>query len=144
MVMVGEPALAADSWIGTWELNVSKSSYSSGPAPVAETVTTSDIGDGKLNTIIDVKEQDGKATHFEITYANDGADYPIGGSAPGKTASSRYVNAQTLESRLKIDGKAVTTTTEVMAADSMSFISTTIATTRNGTPIKNVQVYERI
>jgi len=143
LILVGEPALAADPWVGTWVLNVTGSSYSPGPAPVAETVTTRDIGDGKLDTIVDVTEQDGKATHFEITYANDGADYPIAGPVPGETASSRYVDAQTLESRLKIGGKAVTMTTEVMAADSQSFISTTIATKRDGTPVKNVQVYER-
>src|SRR5271170_7331308 len=105
VVMTIEPTFAADPFIGTWMLDVAKSSYSPGPAPAAVTVTTRDIGNGKFNTTIDVTEQDGKVMHFEITYANDGADYPIAGPVPGETASSKYVGTQTLESTLKISGK---------------------------------------
>ncbi len=143
MVLLAEPALAADPFVGTWVLNAAKSSYTPGPAPAAVTVTTSDVGNGKFDTTIDATEQNGKVMHFEVTYANDGSDYPITGPIPNETASSKYIDAQTLESTLKIGGKAVDTTTEVVAADAKSLTSTTIGTTSDGTPIRNVQVYER-
>src|SRR5215469_9908197 len=87
------PALAADPFVGTWVLNLAKSSYSPGPAPATETVTIRDIGNGKFEAIIDVKDRDGKASHLEIVYANDGADYPIIGPVQGQSATSKYIDA---------------------------------------------------
>ncbi|MBI3678038.1 MAG: hypothetical protein HY243_15625 [Proteobacteria bacterium] len=143
IVMAIGPTFAADPFAGTWVLDVARSSYSPGPAPAAVTVTTREIGNGKFDTIIDVTQQNGKVAHFEVNYANDGADYSIAGPMPGETASSRYVGAETIESTLKIDGKPIGTTTEVMAGDLNTLTSTTIGTTPNGTPIRNVQVYDR-
>ena len=143
VVMTIGPTLAADPFVGTWMLDAAKSSYSPGPAPAAAIVTTRDVGNGKFDTTIDLTEQNGKVMHFDVTYANDGVDYPIAGSVPDETASSRYVGAETLESTLKIGGRSIMTTTEVMAEDSNTLTSTTIGTTQSGTPIRNVQVYER-
>ncbi len=58
-------------------------------------------------------------------------------------AADPFVGTETLESTLKIGGRSIMTTTEVMAEDSNTLTSTTIGTTQSGTPIRNVQVYER-
>jgi hypothetical protein len=67
VVAIAEPALAADPFVGTWVLDVAKSSFSPGPAPAAVTVTTSDIGNVKFNTTIDVTGQNGNASPIRNT-----------------------------------------------------------------------------
>ena len=144
VVAIAEPALAADPFVGTWVLDVAKSSFSPGPAPAAVTLTTRDIGNGKFNTTLDATEQNGKVEHFEITYANDGADYPVAGPVPDQTVSCKYISTQTLEITLKIGGNPISTTIDVVAADlSTRTSTTTIGTTQRGTPIRKVQVLER-
>ncbi len=142
-VMTTVPAFAADPFAGTWVLDAARSSYSPGLAPAAVIETTRDIGNGRFSTAIDVTAQNGTVTHFEIAYANDGADYPVAGPVPGEAASSRQVDPQTLESTLKIDGKPILTTREVMSGDLNTLTSTTVGTAPGGAPIRNVQVYRR-
>jgi len=88
-------------------------------------------------------DQNGKVMHVEVAYANDGTDYPLSGTVPCETASSKYVRTGAIESTPEINRRPIGTTTEVMLADLNTLTSTTIGTIESGTPIRNVHVYER-
>jgi ribosomal protein L21E len=70
---------AADSEMGTWKLNESKSKIAPG-MPKNHTVTYEAAGDS-VKITVDGSDKDGKATHNEWTGKFDGKDYPVTGDA---------------------------------------------------------------
>jgi hypothetical protein len=139
-------AAAADTnpWVGTWTLDVSKSSFSPGPAPKSDVIVTTDAGGGKFHTVVTVVGADDKTQHTEATYAYDGKDYAVTGGTEGQTvALQEDSTTHTLTVTVKIKGKTTGTTTSVMAKDGKSFSGTTTATTPDGKPVKNVAVFNK-
>ena len=58
--------IAADSNVGTWQLNLAKSNYSPGPAPKSQTLKIESWGDDGVRYTADGFGADGKATHTEF------------------------------------------------------------------------------
>ena len=72
-------AQAADPIVGTWKLNVAKSTYSPGPAPKSITAKIEAAGEGEKRTADGVRGDD-KPIRLEYTAQYDGKDNPITGS----------------------------------------------------------------
>ena len=140
------PAAAADTnpWVGTWTLDVAKSSFSPGPAPKSDVIVTTDAAGGKVHSDVTVVAADGKTQHTEATYAYDGNDYPVTGGPQGQTvALQQDSKTHTLTVTVKVNGKVTGTTTSVMASDGKSFTGTTTGTTPDGKPVNNVAVFNK-
>jgi hypothetical protein len=140
------PAGAADSnpWVGTWTLDVAKSTFSPGPAPKSNVIVTTDAGGGKFHSDVTVVTADGKTLHTEATYAYDGTDYPVTGGTEGQTvALQKDPSTQTLTVTVKVNGNVTATITSVMASDGKSYTSTGTGTTPDGKPVKNVTVFNK-
>src|SRR5471030_1629731 len=73
-------AMAADPVIGTWKLNVAKSTVAGAPATGSETRTYAQGAQG-ITVDINTVGADGKATASKTTYHLDGKDYPVTGNA---------------------------------------------------------------
>lgn len=74
VVALGSSALAQDnSSIGTWKLNVAKSTFSPGPAPKSQTLKIAAFGFG-VTTTVDVVAADGTMQHWTYTAGYDGRD----------------------------------------------------------------------
>lgn len=139
------PLQAADSQVGTWKVNIAKSTYSPGPAPKSSTVKIEAAGNG-VKLIVDAVGNDGTATHTEYTAGYDGKDVrAMVGSLPGgaDTIALKRVDANTVEGTAKLKGKVMTTTRYVISADGKTRTVTATGTTANGKPAKNVIVYDR-
>src|SRR6478672_10142096 len=78
-------AQGADTWVGTWKLNIAKSKYSPGPPPKSGTVRISTSSGGGISIVGDGVDADGKSTHTENTGKFDGKDYPVEGAATPNT-----------------------------------------------------------
>jgi hypothetical protein len=79
------PALAqpaGDPFLGTWKLDLARSSFTPGPPPKAKTLVFSATADGILIDETEV-EPDGQVLTFKIPYARDGRPTP-------QTASPAY------------------------------------------------------
>ena len=140
------PAMAADSspWVGTWTLDVAKSTFSPGPAPKSDVIVTTDAGGGKFHSDVTVVTADGKTLHTEATYALDGKDSAVTGGPEGQTvAVQEDAKTHTLTLTIKVKGKVTTTATSVMASDGKSFTSTGTGTTPDGKPTKNVSLFNK-
>ena len=140
------PAAAADTspWVGTWTLDVAKSSFSPGPAPKSDVIVTTDAGGGKFHSDVTVVTADGKTIHTQSTYALDGKDSAVTGGPEGETvALQEDAKTHTLTLTVKIKGKVTTTATSVMAADGKSFTSTGKGMTPDGKPTNNVSVFNK-
>src|SRR4029077_4424479 len=114
---------AADQLLGTWKMNPEKSKYSPGPAPKDLTVVVeSDENNYKLAAT--GTEGDGKPMHVQYSAKFDGKDYPGTGIANADAVSLKRIDANTIETLQKKDGKVVMTITTTVSKDGKTRTST--------------------
>jgi hypothetical protein len=136
-------AQAADPQIGTWKLNVAKSTFSPGPPPKSGTTKIEAAGAG-AKLIVDQTMADGTARHWEFTANYDGKDVPITGNNPdADTVARTRINANTVETISKKAGKVVATQQSTVSADGKTRTVTTKGVNAAGQKIDNVAVYEK-
>jgi hypothetical protein len=129
--------------IGTWKLNLAKSTYSPGTAPKSSTFTNSVAG-ASVKTVSDSVAADGTAIHFEYTLAYDGKDYPITGvNRSGDVVAGTRIDANTVKFTYKKAGKVTITQTSVASSDGKTYTITAKGTNTLGQAINTVAVYDR-
>ena len=140
IALVGGTALAqsTDPLIGTWKLNVAKSKGAKSGSSTIEAA-----GQGVKFTV-DLVLPDGAASHWSFTGNYDGKDVPVAGKSPwGNSAALTRVDARTIRIVSKQDGKVMTTSTIVVAADGKTRTTTTKGTDLKGQPVDAVSLYEK-
>ena len=135
-------AQAADPLVGTWKLNVAKSTYSPGPAPKSLTAKIEAAGKGEKVTADGVRGDD---TPIQVVYTAqyDGKDHPITGSPMADTVSLKRLDANTTERTDKKAGKVVQTLTRKLSSDGKTMTVTIKGTDAEGRPINNLAVLEK-
>ena len=135
-------AQAADPLVGTWKLNVAKSTYSPGPAPKSLTAKIEAAGKGEKVTADGVRGDD---TPIQVVYTAqyDGKDHPITGSPTADTVSLKRLDAITTERTDKKGGKVVQTLTRKLSSDGKTMTVTIKGTDAEGRPINNLAVLEK-
>ena len=104
--VAGDPPMA---WLGTWTLNVAKST-SVGAFPYRRgTRRISAAADGTITIVDDLVRIRGGVLHLEWTGKFDGGDYPVQGVEVVLTSAYRRVDDRTWELNQKIDGDPVAT-----------------------------------
>src|SRR2546430_125807 len=68
-----------DPMVGTWKVNLSKSTYSPGPPPKS-TINKFEPWEDGMKATIDIVDAQGEKIHSEAAVKFDGKDYPIKGS----------------------------------------------------------------
>ena len=139
---IASAAGPADPVVGTWTLNVEKSTFSPGPAPKSQTRTYSADADG-ISLSVSGVGADGTAISQESTFKYDGKAYAMKGAADYDAISLRQVNANTVKSIMMKAGKPVGTTTRTVSAHGKVLTLSTKATDANGKPYDNTAVYDR-
>jgi hypothetical protein len=136
-------AQAGDPQIGTWKLNVAKSTFNPGPAPKSGTTKIEAAGAG-AKLIVDQTAADGTARHWEFTANYDGKDVPVVGDNPdADTVARTRVDANTVQTVSKKAGKVVATQQSTVSADGKTRTVTTKGVNAAGQQVNNVAVYER-
>ncbi len=138
-------ALAQESnpLLGTWRLNLSKSSFLSGP-PTYKTVTCKIVPwqDG-VRVIYDMVGWRGGVTHWEWTGRLDGQDYPLAGVDEVITNAYRRIDSRTYGIVAKLDGRVTTNTQIVISSDGAAMTATTPVSNPQGQTVTNTAVYEK-
>ena len=143
MVAVLATAQAKDPFVGTWTLNLAKSTYSPGPPPKSATSTYAVAGKG-YKVSVKTEPASGPAQQWSYTSNLDGQDAPITGNNPNADmAAAKRIDAHTLEIVNKKSGKVTSTQKNVVAADGKTRTVTTTGTDAQGQKINNVAVYEK-
>jgi hypothetical protein len=135
-------AQASNPTIGTWKLNVDKSTYSPGPGPQRQTMTIEASGDGEKATTEGITAA-GTATMTQYTAQYDGKDYPMTGSQNVDTVALKRTDARTLERTDKKGDKVVGTLTRVVSEDGKTMTVTLKGTNAQGQAVDNVTVWEK-
>ena len=135
---------STDPWMGTWKVNLAKSTYKPGPKPtVAGTVKMEPMTDG-FKTTIDGTSPQGQPTHTETVGKFDGKDNPVTGApTPNTTAAYKRINGRTFEVMGKVDGKPTVTTRVVVSADGKSLTATQTGKNAQGENVNNVIVADK-
>jgi hypothetical protein len=128
--------------IGTWKLNLAKSTYSPGPPPRSQTITTQAEGQG-LRFTIDTIDAQGNPTKAVLMSIDDGRSYPVTGNPDYDAVSFKQVNDPTAWLIRTKAGKVVQTLVSVVSADGKTWTLTTAGVTPNGQQLYNVVVREK-
>jgi len=127
---------------GQWALDVSKSSFSPGPAPKSQHAVLTAIPNG-IRTSADRVEADGKTVHFEWNGTFDGKDQPVLGDPVRDSVSVKKIDDYTIEVTNKKAGKVTTVLRAVYAKDGKSRTETTTGTNLAGKAVKNVTYWTK-
>ena len=124
--------------IGTWKLNLAKSTYQQGTAPASETRTYLASEDGALQLTSDGRLADGTKQPSGYRAKFDGKDYPYSGAAGDAIAITG--DGWASDSTVKMRGKVTQTTHTVVSKDGKTM--TQVSKTASGRPV-STRVYEK-
>ncbi len=130
--------------VGTWELNLAKSTFNPGPAPRRQTLTYKAEGRG-LTALLQGEDAAGKpinpdASNVAITF--DGKDHPTPRPNFESSAWTR-VSANKYEVVRKKAGKVVQSSTNVVSSDGKTMTITTKGVDEDGRQVDNVRVFDK-
>jgi hypothetical protein len=142
LVWVFVATAQSDSFVGTWRLNVAKSTYSPGPAP--KSITTIYEAAGKGYKVAVTNESATGKTQYGYTTNLDGKESPVTGTNPNAdTLTAKRIDARTLEVVSRKGGKVTVTQRNVLSADGKTRTVTTTGTDAQGQKVNNVAVFEK-
>lgn len=137
-------ALAADAFTGTWKLNVAKSKLAPGTEAKEITVVVAEEG---ANLVVTVKGTAGDGSPISVKYALPAKGGPVtyteGAPATGATATTKRVNATTIDSTSSLNGKEVGSTHTVVSTDGKTLTRVVKGMDAQGKAYQNTEVYER-
>jgi hypothetical protein len=133
-----------DPRIGSWKLNVARSTYSPGPAPQSLMVKVEAAAGQGEKTTTDFVNADGTRTTTQYTANFDGKNSPLTGSQLGADmVSLKRIDARTTERTDKKGDKVVQVLTRVVSPDGKTMTVTTKGTDAQGQAMNNVGVFEK-
>ncbi|MHC1766170.1 MAG: DUF1579 family protein [Verrucomicrobiia bacterium] len=141
-----------DSIIGTWKLNVAKSTFSKAmqdSPPKESTEVIREIEGGRLELFANGVEQDGSKGVFRITFpAQGGLVTVIADSAAEETKGLTFIETRLSSGNWFVttlrDGKQVFLRHKVVSADGNTKRETVQGTDDNGRRFEQIEVFERI
>ena len=143
VALSGEALAQSNNDVGTWNLNVAKSTYSPGPALKSATLRIEPAGAG-VKVTVDQVLPDGTKRHWEYTANYDGKDNPVTGNNPDADMAARTrINAATIQTVNKKGGKVTTTNISAISSDGKTRTITTKGTNGQGQTVNNVAFWER-
>jgi len=129
--------------LGTWKMNLDKSTYSPGPKPTtAGTLRIEAAGDGEKISVNGVGA-DGKATAYNYNATTDGKPYPTPGSPYGDMASMKIIDARTSEITYTSNGKVTRTARRTVSADGRTLTIVSTGVNPKGERYNNTVVYDK-
>ena len=133
---------AADASVGTWKLNVAKSTFRPGPPPAAETRIYQSQPEG-VKTTVTTTWADRKTTTVEYPANYDGKDYPVSGSRDIDAVALTRMDDFTSAATLKHAGKEIGVARRVVSPDGKTMTITYKGINSIGDKVDNVAVYDR-
>ena len=131
-----------DQLVGAWRLDVAKSRYRPGPAPLSETRTYVRQGENVLGVILR-EFADGRRERIEYT-ANYDREYPVTGTEDYDMVVLKRIDRSTSEAVLSHAGRVFGTARRVIAADGKSMTITFRRDSETGVSVLNFAYYDRL
>lgn len=139
---VGTAAQTADPIVGTWKLDVAKSTYKPGPTPKSATAVITAVGDG-IKVAVDAAMPDGTAMKWGYTSARDGKEVPVTGHPAYDAANVTKTSPTEGTIAYSKAGKPVATAKTAVAKDGKTMTVTTTGTDAKGQAINIMAVFTK-
>lgn len=133
--------LAADSQLGTWKLNESKSKLN--PEAGKNVTVVYAVAVDSVKITVDGVDKDGKPTHNEWTGKFDGKDYPVTGDPTSDMRSYEKIDDHTLKLTVKNKGNVTVSGRIVVSADGKSRTVNLRGTDASGKKVGSTAVYDK-
>jgi hypothetical protein len=137
-----EESLRDDPVLGTWHLNVAKSSYVPGPAPKSQSRTYEAHPDG-LQATIKTTYPDGNSTLIQFVAKYDMVEYPVTGNPDADRITLKKFDRYTADAVLTHGGKEFGSARRTISADGKQMTITFQGRDAQGRAVKNVGVYDK-
>jgi hypothetical protein len=133
-----------DPHVGTWELNVAKSTFDPGPPPKRQTLfyKAEKQGLSALFQGVDAAGLPINPDPSNLTIYFDGKDHPTPQIGYDSSAWTRISPYHYVVNRKKA-GKVVLTSNNVVSSDGKTLTITTKGADENGRPTVNIRVYDK-
>lgn len=139
---VAHAAPTDDPVLGTWQLDVAKSQFTPGPGWKSQIRVYRATPEGVSVTWAGVDAK-GEEMRVSYSYAYDGRDYPMRGSASYDTLNAVRVDDRTVRSEEKRDGKTVGVAVRTVSPDGKVLTITDEGTNRKGERFSQLLVFDR-
>ena len=146
LLTIGSAVIAAgidaDPVVGTWKLNLARSTFGGGPALKSQMRTYSQSARGlslKMKTV----SADGKQTTTQTSYHVDGKDYPSMGNPDFDSLSGMRIDTNTTEFTLRRAGNPVGTIRRTVSKDGQTLTLNFVITNANGVQLSQLTVFDR-
>jgi hypothetical protein len=130
-------ALAADAVVGTWKLNLAKSTFSPGPAPKSQTRSYVESAQG-MTVTVKTTGADGKDSMTTLTSKENGKPYPESGSPDLDMVTLTRADALTVHGTQTKSGATVGTAVRTVSKDGKTLTFAQKGTHANGAKYDNV------
>jgi hypothetical protein len=133
-----------DAHVGTWELNLEKSTFDPGPPPRRQSLWYKAEGKG-LTALLQGIDAAGKPISLDpsnLVINFDGRDHPTARVNYDSSAWTRISSNKYVVNRKKA-GKVVLTSTNVVSDDGRTMTITTKGIGEDGRPVNNLRVYDK-
>lgn len=137
-----QAAAPGDPVLGSWKLNAEKSKFTPGPPWRSQLRTYRATPAGVSVTWAGV-DAAGAEMRVSYTYGYEGRDYPMTGSASYDTLNAVRIDAWTVRSQEKRDGKTVGVAVRTVSPDGKVLTITDEGTNRKGRAFSQVLVFDR-
>ncbi|HTT06869.1 MAG TPA: hypothetical protein VMF64_16435 [Steroidobacteraceae bacterium] len=132
----------SDPLLGTWTLNVAKSTYKNLAAPRSETRTYDTTAEGMDHLTIHRVAADGTTTTEETTFKTDGKPYAFSGNPALDSLEATRVNDRSGHGNLMLQGKRVGRYTLAVSKDGKQ-LTDTLTLQISGKTAHAVRVFDR-
>lgn len=139
--LLASAADTPDPVVGRWKLNGAKSTNSAAIYK-SETRTYTAAPDG-IALVWERVAADGKTSTVKTTYKYDGQDYPVTGSMEFDSISAKRVDANTVDTVEKRNGKEVGTTRRSVSKDGKTLMLNQRFKPTTGSEFGAMMVYDR-
>jgi hypothetical protein len=134
---------ASDPVIGTWVLNISRSTFKPGPAPQSETRTFEATPDGVIHMLVRRVVADGTNMTETSKFKLDGKPYAVAGTPNVDVLEMTRVNDRVLHTNLMHNGKVVGHINYTVSKNDKALTATITLLYASGQPMHGVWIYER-
>jgi hypothetical protein len=146
LLTIGSAVMAAgsdaDPVVGTWKLNLAKSTFGGVPAYKSQ-IRTYSRSSGDLTLKMTTVSSEGKETTTQATYKLNGKDYPSMGNPDFDSLSGMQIDINTVEFTLKRAGKPVGKIRRTVSEDGQTLTINFLLTNKNGVQTSAVTMFDK-
>jgi len=145
-VVLPQPAAGQvyEPWLGTWILNIEKSTYSPGPPPYRRSMFVIEPWKDGVRVTYEMVRPRGGVIHLEWDGRFDGREYPVQGLEEHVTYAYTRIDDRTYDIIARMDGRVAASSRTALSADGRTITTITVGRDAQGREATTTTIYEKV